>query len=201
MFISCFTHISINSLGYHIRKKFDFILFFAIEKTYINKHLCEFQGVADLNIDVLTSAMVPHCFLSSFKVFQFKGFNANEHDICLVKFMLENALNLEKITISPAFWLRYADIDMKKVKEQILSLPKCSSFCIVEFSDISSSWRFTEHHKNICAMNVYCIFVSVGFLVMIYLSSKCNLKCNYILYYFVMRSLMIIQFYHYKEKY
>jgi hypothetical protein len=53
--------------------------------------------------------------------------------------MLENAPNLEKITISPAFWLRYGDIDMKKVKEQILSLPKCSSFCVVEFSDISYS--------------------------------------------------------------
>lgn len=34
------------------------------------------QGVADLDKDVLTSATVPQCFLSSFKVFQFKGFNA-----------------------------------------------------------------------------------------------------------------------------
>ncbi|XP_045801104.1 F-box/FBD/LRR-repeat protein At3g14710-like isoform X1 [Trifolium pratense] len=99
------------------------------------------NGVADLNKDVLTSASatLPRCFLSSFKVFEFKGFNANEHDLSLVKFMLENASILEKMRISPAFWLRYADIDFEKVKEQILSLPKRSSFCMVEFSDISSS--------------------------------------------------------------
>jgi hypothetical protein len=60
--------------------------------------------------------MMPQCFLSSFKVFEFKGFNANEHDLCLVKFMLANAATLEKIMISPAFWLRYSDIDIGKVK-------------------------------------------------------------------------------------
>ncbi|XP_045801102.1 F-box/FBD/LRR-repeat protein At3g14710-like [Trifolium pratense] len=97
------------------------------------------NGVANLQKDVLASAMVPHCFLSSFKVFQFKGFNANEHDLCLVKFMLANAATLEKMMIYPAFGLRYSDIDIGKVKEQILSLPKCSSFCVVEFSDIASS--------------------------------------------------------------
>ncbi|GAU27375.1 hypothetical protein TSUD_55290 [Trifolium subterraneum] len=98
-----------------------------------------YKGVADLHKDVLASAMVPHCFLSSFKVFQFKGFNANEDDLCLVKFMLANAETLEKMTIYPAFWLRYSDIDIGKVKEHILSLPKCSSFCVVEFSDIDNS--------------------------------------------------------------
>ncbi|CAJ2659466.1 unnamed protein product [Trifolium pratense] len=97
------------------------------------------NGVAELHKDVFTSAMVPQCFLSSFKIFQFKGFNANEQDLCLVKFVLENAEILEKMTISPAFWLRYAYIDMEKVMEQILSLPKSSSsFCMTEFSDISS---------------------------------------------------------------
>nr|XP_027190574.1 putative FBD-associated F-box protein At5g56400 isoform X2 [Cicer arietinum] len=97
------------------------------------------NGVSDLNKDVLSFAIVPHCILSSLKVFQFKGFNANEHDLCLVKFVMKNAATLEKITISPAFWLRYTDIDMEKVKEEILSLPKCSSFCMIEFSDISTS--------------------------------------------------------------
>jgi len=102
-------------------------------------HDTQFQGVADLHKDVFTSAISPQCFLSSFKVFQFKAFNANEYDHGLVKFMLENAAMLEKMMISLAFWLRYADIDLEKVKEQILSLPKCSSLCIIEFSDVSSS--------------------------------------------------------------
>ncbi|XP_004488355.1 F-box/FBD/LRR-repeat protein At3g14710-like [Cicer arietinum] len=97
------------------------------------------NGVSDLNKDVLTSAMVPKCFLSSFKVFQFKGFNANEHDLSLVKFVMENAAIMEKMTIYLAFWLRYTDINKERVKEEILSLPKCSSFCITEISDISSS--------------------------------------------------------------
>ncbi|KEH38486.1 putative F-box domain, FBD domain, leucine-rich repeat domain, L domain-containing protein [Medicago truncatula] len=97
------------------------------------------NGVADLDKDVFTSAMVPHCFLSSFKVFQFKGFNANEHDLCLVQFVLENAATMEMMMISPAFWLRYANVDLKKVKENVLSLPKCSNNCKIEFSDISSS--------------------------------------------------------------
>ncbi|XP_012567594.1 F-box/FBD/LRR-repeat protein At1g80470-like isoform X2 [Cicer arietinum] len=97
------------------------------------------NGVSNLNKVDLTSVMVPHCFLSSFKVFQFKGFNANKCDLCLVKFMMANATTLEKMTISPAFWMRYADIDFGKVKEEILSLPKCYSFCVIEFSNISSS--------------------------------------------------------------
>ncbi|CAL5187266.1 unnamed protein product [Lathyrus oleraceus] len=96
------------------------------------------NGVADLDKDVFTSAVVPHCFLSCLNVIRFKGFNANDHDLCLVKFMLANAAMLQKITISPAFWLRYADIDLENVKEQILSLPMCSSFCKIEFSDIRS---------------------------------------------------------------
>lgn len=82
---------------------------------------------------------MPHCFLSSFKVFLFKGFNANEHDLCLVKFVLANAEILDKMKISPAFWLRYADIDLEKVKEQILSFTMSSNNCKIEFSDIGSS--------------------------------------------------------------
>ncbi|XP_058773562.1 F-box/FBD/LRR-repeat protein At3g14710-like [Vicia villosa] len=97
------------------------------------------NGLADSDKDVFTSAMVPQCFLSSFQVFQFNGFNANEHDLCLIKFILENATMLEKMKISPAFWLRYADIDLEKVKEKILSLEKCSNFCMIEFFDISGS--------------------------------------------------------------
>lgn len=34
--------------------------------------------------------------------------------------MLANATMLEKMKISPAFWLQYADTDLEKVKEKIL---------------------------------------------------------------------------------
>ncbi|KAJ1384853.1 Leucine-rich repeat domain superfamily [Sesbania bispinosa] len=97
------------------------------------------NGVSDLNKDILTSASVPHCFQSSLKVFQFKGFNVHEHELYLAKFVMANAAILERMTISTAFWLRYVDIDMEKVKEQIFSLPKCSRFCEIEFSNDSVS--------------------------------------------------------------
>ncbi|XP_061369985.1 F-box/FBD/LRR-repeat protein At3g14710-like isoform X3 [Gastrolobium bilobum] len=97
------------------------------------------NGVCDLNKDILTSASVPHCFMSSLKVFQFKGFNVHDHELCLVKFVMTNAAILERITISTAFWLRYSDIDLEKVKEQILSFPKCSSVALIEFSDVKGS--------------------------------------------------------------
>ncbi|TKY49270.1 F-box/FBD/LRR-repeat protein [Spatholobus suberectus] len=97
------------------------------------------NGVSELNKDVLTSASVPQCFLSSLKVFQFKGFNVHEHELLLAKFVLANAAVLERMTICTAFWLRYSDIDMEKVKEQILSFPKRSSFVMIEFSHFNSS--------------------------------------------------------------
>ena len=56
-----------------------------------------------------------------------------EHEIYLAKFVMASAAVLERMTISAAFWLRYSDIDMDKVKERILSFPKCSSFAMIEF--------------------------------------------------------------------
>ncbi|KAG5114084.1 hypothetical protein JHK82_037353 [Glycine max] len=95
------------------------------------------NGVFDLNEDMLTSASVPQCFLSSLKVFQFKGFNVHEHELLLAKFVMANATVLERMTLSTAFWLQYSDIDMEKVKEQILSFPKRSSFVMIEFSHVN----------------------------------------------------------------
>ncbi|XP_057451041.1 F-box/FBD/LRR-repeat protein At3g14710-like [Lotus japonicus] len=97
------------------------------------------NGVSDLNEDVLKAPAVPVCFLSSFKVFQFNGFNVKEHELSLVKFVLANAAVLERVKICTAFWLRYSDIDMEKVKQQILSLPKRSSFSMIEFCNAKGS--------------------------------------------------------------
>lgn len=96
-----------------------------------------FQGVFDFNKDASTSTSVPQCFVSSLKAFQFKGFNVREHELLLVKFVMANAAILEDMTICTAFWLQYSDIDMEKVKEQILSLPKCSSSLMILFSQVN----------------------------------------------------------------
>ncbi|KAG5114083.1 hypothetical protein JHK82_037352 [Glycine max] len=96
------------------------------------------NGVSELNKDVLASAPVPQCFLSSLKVFQFKEFNVHELELLLVKFVMANAAMLEQMTICSAFWLRYSDIDMEKVKEQILSFPKCSNFVMIQCSNVNS---------------------------------------------------------------
>ncbi|XP_020207707.1 F-box/FBD/LRR-repeat protein At3g14710 isoform X2 [Cajanus cajan] len=97
------------------------------------------NGVSELNKDVLASASVPQCFLTSFKVFQFKEFSGHENELLLTKFVMENAAILEKMTIRTAFWLRYSDTDMKKVKKDILSIPKCSNFVMIEFSNVNCS--------------------------------------------------------------
>jgi len=90
-----------------------------------------FQGVSELNKDV-TSAKVPQCFLSSLKVFQFKEFNVHEHELLLAKFVMANAKFLEQMTVCTAFWLRYSDIDMEKVRQQILSFPKSSNLAVIK---------------------------------------------------------------------
>ncbi|XP_057724223.1 F-box/FBD/LRR-repeat protein At3g14710-like [Arachis stenosperma] len=99
------------------------------------------NGVShDSNKDAMSYASsVPHCFLSSLRVFQFNGFNVHEHEISLVKFVMGNAAVLERMIISAAFWLRYSDIDMEKVKDNIFSFPKCCSRAIIEFSDVNGS--------------------------------------------------------------
>ncbi|MED6118151.1 hypothetical protein PIB30_000133 [Stylosanthes scabra] len=99
------------------------------------------NGVShDSNKDALTYASsVPHCFLSSLRVFQFNGFNVHEREISLAKFVMANAAVLERMIICAAFWLRYSDIDMGKIRENIFSFPKCCSFATIEFSDANGS--------------------------------------------------------------
>ncbi|KAK7401728.1 hypothetical protein VNO78_13432 [Psophocarpus tetragonolobus] len=97
------------------------------------------NGVSEFNKDVLTSASMPQCFLNSLKVFQFKEFNVHKHELFLAKFVMANAAVLEQMTICAAFWLRYSDVDMEKVKEQILSFPKCSNVVSIQFCNVKGS--------------------------------------------------------------
>ncbi|KAL2331259.1 hypothetical protein Fmac_018840 [Flemingia macrophylla] len=95
------------------------------------------NGVFDLNKDVMTTASVPQCFLSSLRDFELKEFNVHEHELLLAKFVMANAAILERMTIFTAFWLRYSDIDMGKLKEQILSFPKCSKSVTIKLSHVN----------------------------------------------------------------
>ncbi|QHN96572.1 Putative FBD-associated F-box protein [Arachis hypogaea] len=109
------------------------------------------NGVShDSNKDAMSYASsVPHCFLSSLRVFQFNGFNVHEHEISLVKFVMGNAAVLERMIISAAFWLRYSDIDMEKVKDNIFSFPKCCIRAIIEFSDVNGSSTCSGPHVKV----------------------------------------------------
>ncbi|KAL2331257.1 hypothetical protein Fmac_018838 [Flemingia macrophylla] len=95
------------------------------------------NGISELYKDVLTSASVPQCFLTSFKDFQFKEFTGHENELLLAKFVMANAVILEKMIMCTAFWLRYSDINMENVKGQILSFPKCSNSVIIEISNVN----------------------------------------------------------------
>ncbi|KAF7822566.1 F-box/FBD/LRR-repeat protein [Senna tora] len=110
-----------------------------LQKTPILKTLVLVHGVSKFDEDLLTCTMVPHCFHSSLEVFRFGGFNVHEHELSLAKFVMKNAVKLERMTISTAFWLRYSDIDLEKVKEQLVSFPKCSSLALIDFSDVNGS--------------------------------------------------------------
>ncbi|KAK7272622.1 hypothetical protein RJT34_29340 [Clitoria ternatea] len=94
------------------------------------------NGISESNNDMLSTASVPHCFMCSLKDFQFQGFNVHDqNELLLAKFVMANAAVLERMMISTAFWLRYSDIDMNNVKEQILSFPKCSSSANMQFTN------------------------------------------------------------------
>lgn len=103
----------------------------------ILKNLVLLHGVSKFDKDLFASASVPRCFQSRLRVFQFGGFNVHDHELSLAKFVMENAAKLERMTITTAFWLQYSDINMEKVKEQLLSFPKCSSSASIEFADVN----------------------------------------------------------------
>ncbi|KAI4333446.1 hypothetical protein L6164_018259 [Bauhinia variegata] len=106
-----------------------------LHKSPILETLVLLHGVSKFDNDLFSSALVPSCFLSSLKVFQFGGFNVYDHELSLARFVMANAAVLERMSISAAFWLRYSDTNIEKVKEQLLTFPNCSKFAMIELSD------------------------------------------------------------------
>ncbi|KAI4323092.1 hypothetical protein L6164_022727 [Bauhinia variegata] len=106
-----------------------------LHKSPVLETLVLLHGVSKCSKDLFSLALVPSCFLSSLRVFQFGEFNVYDHEISLAKFVMANAVILERMSISTAFWLRYSDINIGEVKERVLAFPKCSKFAMIELFD------------------------------------------------------------------
>ncbi|KAK7257114.1 hypothetical protein RIF29_30844 [Crotalaria pallida] len=96
-------------------------------KTLVLNH-----ATAPFDYDLFASAMVPHCFLSSLEVVLIREFEP--HHLHLAKFVIENAVVLEHMTISTFMMWRRSVAEMQNIKEELFSFPQCSSNALIEFS-------------------------------------------------------------------
>ncbi|KAK9267356.1 hypothetical protein L1049_009781 [Liquidambar formosana] len=73
---------------------------------------------------------VPSCFLSHLKRIEVYNFDGNEEQLYVIKILLKNATVLEKMVITS--WVHRSGSGMrKKVRKQLLSLPRGSASCSV----------------------------------------------------------------------
>ncbi|KAI4323088.1 hypothetical protein L6164_022723 [Bauhinia variegata] len=103
-----------------------------LETLVLNKELSEFDKM------VLDSASLPHCVVSSLKVVKFGVLDGKEHELSLAKFLMENGAVLEQMSFSLSQTLKNdsSKTAVEKIKRQLLSFEKCSSFSFIKFSDV-----------------------------------------------------------------
>ncbi|KAJ7948823.1 F-box protein [Quillaja saponaria] len=113
-------------------------------------------------LDLIAFTLVPQCFLSHLKYVRFLAgdIDGGEHQLCLAKFVLENAKVLEKMTIQKSW--RIPEMKMKKFKKQLLKCLKGSSNASVEFMSNYSKGDFQKllgMNKKEDTPSVYCYFL------------------------------------------
>lgn len=76
---------------------------------------------------------VPNCFLSCLKSVNLHNFHGNYEEMCMLKYLLKNALVLEWLNI---FCSKSPSGDLKKQKEvvdQLDMVPRASTSCVIMF--------------------------------------------------------------------
>lgn len=76
---------------------------------------------------------VPNCFLSCLKSVNVHNFHGNYEEMCMLKYLLKNALVLERLNI---FCSKSPSGDLKKQKEvvdQLDMVPRASTSCVIMF--------------------------------------------------------------------
>ncbi|KAJ7948822.1 F-box/LRR-repeat protein [Quillaja saponaria] len=95
------------------------------------------KGVSKFDKHILASATVPVCFFSHLQVVGFRQFDAEECELCLAKFVLENAKVLKHMSILTTRRLLLSNTEAESVKEKLLSFPKAPSVASIRFNAIN----------------------------------------------------------------
>ncbi|XP_042500443.1 putative F-box/LRR-repeat protein At5g38386 isoform X3 [Macadamia integrifolia] len=87
------------------------------------------------------------------KVIDIKGFGGRENELELVKFLLENSKSLEKIMLVASVGLSDDSWKQLEAKRKLLTFPRASDFCEIEFKTLTRELDYTE--LPICEYGLY----------------------------------------------
>ncbi|XP_047177726.1 F-box/FBD/LRR-repeat protein At3g14710-like [Vigna umbellata] len=91
------------------------------------------KGISIFDMELLNSAAVPECLTSTLQVVKFGSLKGFEHELCVAKFVMENALMLERMSFSIVYWQRKSKV-LEEFKEKLFSYKKAFSCAIIDFS-------------------------------------------------------------------
>lgn len=92
------------------------------------------QRIIQFDMELLNSASVPDCFLSTLEMVKFGNFRGNEHELNLAKFLMENTLVLERLSVFPT-WMLFG-LNLENAKEKLFSFRKSSNLAIIEICTV-----------------------------------------------------------------
>ncbi|XP_057724072.1 F-box/LRR-repeat protein At5g38396-like [Arachis stenosperma] len=92
----------------------------------------EFTGISMFEKEILNSAAVPKCLLSTLEVVKFGRIHGSEHELCLAKFIVENALVLKRMSFSYYGWQRESKA-IEDFKEKLFTFKKGFKCAIIDF--------------------------------------------------------------------
>ncbi|KAK7244065.1 hypothetical protein RIF29_38883 [Crotalaria pallida] len=91
-----------------------------------------FKGLSKFDQELLNSASVPDCFVSTLQMVKIGRVHGYDHELCFAKFVMENGLVLERLNFGA---LPYNLKAIEEFKEKLFSFKKgFKSYAIVDFS-------------------------------------------------------------------
>ncbi|KAF9590673.1 hypothetical protein IFM89_036165 [Coptis chinensis] len=105
--------------------------------------LCDMPDIESLNIELqnctlgenfLTLATFPQHFLSHLKSVELSSLYRYDNELCIIKFLLQNARVLEKMTINCVAKLSADPSEQLEVCKKLLTLPRFSARSVIAFS-------------------------------------------------------------------